>query len=104
MNALLEDRISVPQLQIEAFCRRNHIRKLSIFGSVLRDDYRPESDIDLLVEFDPDHVPGYFRLAGMERELSELLGRKVDLRTPGEISDCYLGRVLASSQVWYEAA
>lgn len=103
MNALLEDRITVDEAEIGEFCRRNHIRRLSLFGSVLRDDFRPESDIDLLVEFDPEHIPGYFRLSAMERELSGLLGRKVDLRTPGEISDYYLDRVLASSRVWYES-
>jgi predicted nucleotidyltransferase len=104
MNALLEDRITVPQADLDEFCRRNHIRKLSFFGSVLRDDFRPESDIDILVEFEPGHVPGYFRLSAMESELSGLFGRKVDLRTPGEISDYYLDRVVASSEVRYESA
>jgi predicted nucleotidyltransferase len=104
MNALLEDRIAVEQAAISEFCRRNHVRRLSFFGSVLRDDFRPESDIDVLVEFDPDHVPGYFRLSAMERELSALLGRKVDLRTPGEIGDYFRERVLTSSRVWHESA
>jgi uncharacterized protein len=103
MHALVEDRITVDQAEVGEFCRRNHIRKLSFFGSVLRDDFSPESDIDLLVEFDPDHIPGYFGLSAMEHELSGLMGRKVDLRTPGEISDYYLDRVLASSQVWHES-
>lgn len=102
-NAFLEDRITVAQAEIDEFCRRNRIRRLSFFGSVLREDFRPESDIDLLVEFDPEHVPGYFTLSAMERELSGLFGRKVDLRTPGEISDYYRDRVLASSEVWYES-
>ncbi|HEX2080328.1 MAG TPA: nucleotidyltransferase family protein [Longimicrobium sp.] len=102
-NVFLEDRITVSQAEIDEFCRQNHIRRLSFFGSVLREDFRPESDIDLLVEFDPEHIPGYFTLSAMERELSGLLGRKVDLRTPGEISDYYRNRVLASSQVWYES-
>lgn len=102
-NAFLEDRITVSQAEIDQFCRRNHIRRLSFFGSVLREDVRPESDIDLLVDFDPEHVPGYFTLSAMERELSGLLDRKVDLRTPGEISDYYRNRVLASSEVWYES-
>ncbi|HEU0302700.1 MAG TPA: nucleotidyltransferase family protein [Longimicrobium sp.] len=102
-NAFLEDRIIVTRAEIDEFCRRNHVRRLSLFGSVLREDFRPESDIDLLVEFDPEHVPGYFTLSAMERELSGLLGRKVDLRTPGEISDYYRDRVLASSEVWYES-
>jgi predicted nucleotidyltransferase len=104
MNALLEDRITLPQAAIEEFCRGNHIRKLSFFGSVLRDDFRPEGDIDVLVEFEPDHVPGYFRLSARESELSGLLGRKVDLRTPGEISSDSLDRVLTSSETCYESA
>lgn len=103
MNTLLDDRIAIRQDSLEEFCRRNHVTKLAFFGSVLRDDFRPESDVDLLVEFHPDHVPGYFGLAAMERDLGALLGRKVDLRTPGEISDYYLDRVLASSRVWYES-
>ena len=104
MNARLEERITVPQAELDAFCRRNHVRKLAFFGSVLRDDFRPdESDVDILVEFDPEHIPGYFRLSAMERELSAAFGRKVDLRTPGEISDYYLDRVIASSEVIYES-
>lgn len=64
---------------IAEFCRRNHIRKLSVFGSFLRDDYNEDSDVDILVEFSPDHIPGLIRLAGMENELSSALGRKVSL-------------------------
>jgi predicted nucleotidyltransferase len=105
MNARLEERITVPRAELEEFCRRNHVRKLAFFGSVLRDDFRPDgSDIDILVEFDPEHVPGYFRLSAMQRELSETFGRNVDLRTPGEISDAYRERVIASSEVIYESA
>jgi predicted nucleotidyltransferase len=103
MHTLVEDRIAVDRAVVGEFCRRNHIRKLSFFGSVLRDDFSPQSDVDLLVEFDPDHIPGYFGLSAMEQELSGLMGRKVDLRTPGEISEYYLDRVLASSQVWHES-
>ena len=74
--------ISVPHEAIADFCRRQHIRKLSFFGSVLRDDFGPNSDIDVLVEFDPQHIPGLIRLAGMEIELSKILGgRKVDMNT-----------------------
>lgn len=97
--------ITVPRARLLEFCRRNNIRKLSLFGSVLRDDFQPAtSDIDILVEFDPAHIPGYFKLSAMQRELSEVFGRKVDLRTPGEISDYYRSSVLASSEVIYEAA
>jgi predicted nucleotidyltransferase len=83
------------------FCRRNRIRKLALFGSVLRGEERPDSDLDLLVEFEEGHEPGLLRLAGMERELSALLGRKVDLRTPQDLSRYFRDEVLASSEVQY---
>ena len=70
-------RIKVNQDQIAEFCRRHHIRKLSFFGSVLREDFGPESDVDVLVEFDPDHVPGILGMARLERELSTLLQEKL---------------------------
>jgi predicted nucleotidyltransferase len=75
--------ISVPKNTIARFCRRHHIHRLSLFGSVLRNDFGPDSDIDVLVEFEPGHVPG-FGIVDMESELSRVLGRKVDLRTPAE--------------------
>lgn len=79
--------IKIPKSKIADFCHRNRIRRLALFGSVLRDDFRPDSDVDVLVEFEPGHVPGFFRLASMERDLSALLGgRKVDLRTPQDLS------------------
>jgi hypothetical protein len=96
--------IELPREQMEAFCVRHHIRKLSLFGSVLTPRFQPSSDIDVLVEFEPGQGPGYFGLAGMELELSDLLGRKVDLRTPGEISRYFRDRVLASAVVQYECA
>ncbi len=87
---------------IEDFCRKNHIRKLSIFGSFLRDDFGPESDIDVLVEFDPEHIPGLLAVSKMERELSELLkGRKVDLRTPEDLSRYFRDEVMAEAEVQY---
>ncbi len=84
------------------FCRRNHIRKLALFGSVLRTDFRPDSDVDVLVEFDRGHVPGlkFFKL---ERELSEILGRNVDLNTPNFLSPYFRKRVLAEAKVEYVA-
>ena len=94
-------RISVPKEQIAEFCRRNHIRRLALFGSVLRDDFRPESDVDVLVEFEPGFHIGFLGLAHMERELSELLGRKVDLRTPNELSRYFRDEVVRSSLVEY---
>ncbi|MBV8772652.1 MAG: nucleotidyltransferase family protein, partial [Deltaproteobacteria bacterium] len=74
-------RIAVDHERLAGFCRRNHIHKLALFGSVLRDDFRPDSDVDVLVEFEPGHVPG-LRFFTLERELSEILGRRVDLNTP----------------------
>ena len=93
--------IDIPKEKIAEFCRRNHIRKLSLFGSVLRGDFKPDSDIDFLVEFDPEHVPGLIRLAGMEFELTEILGHKVDLRTPQDLSQYFRQKVIDSSEVQY---
>lgn len=87
--------------KIAEFCRRNHIRKLSVFGSFLRDDYNEDSDIDILVEFFPDHIPGLIRLAGMENELSTALGRKVDIRTAEDLSRYFRDEVLESAEVKY---
>ena len=94
-------RIDLPRDKIAEFCKRNHIRRLSLFGSVLRGDFGPESDIDFLVEFDPDHIPGLIRLAGMEIELSTIMGRKVDLRTPQDLSRYFRQEVLDSAEVQY---
>jgi hypothetical protein len=94
--------ITVPQDQIAEFCQRHHIRRLALFGSVLRDDFGPESDVDVLVEFAPGHTPGLITLAGMEIELSELLGRKADLRTPDDLSRYFRQEVLDLAQVQYE--
>ncbi|HZG53811.1 MAG TPA: nucleotidyltransferase family protein [Pyrinomonadaceae bacterium] len=94
--------IKVASDEIGEFCRRHHIRKLAFFGSVLRSDFRPDSDIDVLVEFEAGHVPGFLQLAGVERELSGLLGnRKVDLRTPQDLSLYFRDEVLASAEVQY---
>ena len=89
--------------KIAEFCRRNHIRRLALFGSVLRDDFGPGSDVDVVVEFAPGHVPGLFGLARMERELSEVLGgHEVDLRTPEDLSRYFRDDVLARAEVQYE--
>jgi predicted nucleotidyltransferase len=93
--------VEIPKKKIETFCKKNHIRKLSLFGSVLRDDFRPESDMDVLVEFKPGYVVGLLRLSGMEIELSEILGCKVDLRTPAELSHYFRQEVLESAEVQY---
>lgn len=77
--------VDVPRDKIADFCRRNHIRKLSLFGSVVREDFRPDSDVDVLVEFEPGHVPG-LRFFALQAELSQMLGRPVDLNTPQWLS------------------
>ena len=91
----------VPKARVAGFCRANGIRKLSIFGSALRPDFGPESDVDVLVEFEPGRAPGLFRMAGMELELTRMLGRKVDLRTPGDLSRYFRRQVLDEAQVQY---
>lgn len=94
--------LHVDPARIADFCRRHHIRKLSFFGSVLRDDFTSNSDVDVLVEFEPGHVPGlgFFE---MEAELSEILGRKVDLNTAQCLSRYFRDEVLAEAQVQYVA-
>jgi predicted nucleotidyltransferase len=97
--------INIPADKIAEFCKKNGIRKLSLFGSALRDDFRPDSDIDLLVEFRAGEVPSMLDLARMERELSALLGgRKVDLRTPKELSRYFRDEVLSTASVQYAEA
>jgi len=97
-------RIDIPKERIAEFCRQNHIRRLALFGSVLRDDFGPDSDVDVLVEFEPDARVGLLRLAGMEIELGELMGRKIDLNTPGFLSDYFRDQVLAEAEIQYDAA
>jgi hypothetical protein len=93
-------RIEVPREELAAFCRRSHIRRLAFFGSVLRDDFGPDSDIDVLVEFEPGKVPG-LAFFGMQDELSDLLGRKVDLHTPAGLSKYIRDSVLREAEVQY---
>ncbi len=95
--------IQVDHDRIVAFCKQYHILKLAFFGSVLRDDFTDESDVDVLVEFDPKHMPGLFAVAGMEIELSEMLGRKADLRTKEDISKYFRDEVVTSAFVQYVA-
>ena len=94
-------KINVPLKRVAKFCEKNYIIKLSFFGSVLRDDFRPDSDVDMLVEFEPGHVPGLLRLAGMEIDLGDTLGREVDLRTPEELSRYFRDEVVNSAEVVY---
>jgi len=95
--------IEIPVDKLAEFCRRNHIRVLSLFGSILRDDFRPESDVDVLVEFEPGHVPG-FAFFGLQDELSRLLGRRVDLNTPNCLSKYFRDQVLREAENVYVAA
>jgi len=94
-------RYPIDREQLVAFCERNPILKLSLFGSVLRDDFDDESDLDMLVDVDPDAHVTLFDMVGMELELSEMLGRKVDLRTPQELSKYFRQRVLDDAEVQY---
>jgi len=94
--------VEMPRDAIAAFCVRNHIRKLSLFGSILTPRFGDESDIDMLVEFMPERGPGLLGIAGMEIELSELLGRKVDLRTPRDLSRYFREEAVASAVPQYE--
>ncbi len=99
----MKAKINVPQDKIADFCRRNHIRRLAFFGSVLRDDFGPESDVDVLVEFEPGHTPGLAFFA-MQRELSEILGRKADLNTASDLSPYFRQEVLDEAEVLYVTA
>lgn len=96
--------VTIPKEKIAPFCMRHHIRKLAIFGSALRSDFGPDSDIDILVEFESGHSPSFFKLFDMEDELSSLIGgRKVDLRTPEDLSRHFRKQVLATAVVQYAA-
>ncbi len=97
----MSTKIPVDYERIAAFCRRHHICKLAFFGSVLREDFHSDSDIDVLIEFESGQRVGLIRLAGMELELSEILGRKVDLRTPADLSPYFRQAVVASAEVQY---
>lgn len=98
-------RIPLDQQALEALCHRHHIEKLAFFGSVLGEDFGPESDVDVLVEFEPGHTPGFFRLMEIRRELEQVLGvAEVDLRTPEDLSPYFRDEVLASSEVQYARA
>ncbi len=92
--------IFLPKDKIADFCRRNYIQRLSIFGSALREDFAPNSDVDVLVEFQSGREPG-FSFFGMQDELSALIGRKVDLNTPNFLSRYFRGKVVKEAEVQY---
>lgn len=96
-------RIAIPYDKIAEFCKKNHIRRLSLFGSVLRDDFTENSDVDVLVEFEPGKTPG-FRFFVIDEELSEILGWKVDLNTPGSLSKYFRDEVISEARPVYVQA
>mgnify|MGYP001601719652 CR=1 FL=1 len=96
--------IEISGERIEAFCRANGVRRLAIFGSILRDDFRPDSDVDVLVEFQPGVRIGYLGITRMARELSSLFGRTVDLRTPAELNPAFREEVMKEALTEYVAA
>ena len=93
--------IDLPLDLIEAFCRRHPIRKLSLFGSVLREDFTDGSDVDFLVEFLPNRTPGLFRFIGMQNELEDMIGRKVDLRTIANFPERLQTHILQTAEPLY---
>ena len=94
--------IAVPIEQIEQFCQRHHIQRLALFGSVLRADFRGDSDVDVLVEFEPGKTPDFFTFVELQEELSDMLGRQVHLNTPGFLSRHFREKVVDTAQVLYE--
>ncbi len=94
--------ITIQKDKIAEFCKKHHIQQLAIYGSALRDDFKPESDIDVLIDFDPNHIPGFFKLFEMEAELSDIFGgRKVDIRTPQDLSRYFRDKVKEEAEVQY---
>jgi len=96
------ERVNLTKEQIAEFCQKNHIKKLAFFGSVLRDDFRSDSDIDILIDLDYNVPIGLMEIAGMEIELSKMIGREVDLSTPDDLSDYFRDKVLTQAEALYE--
>ena len=99
----MRSRIPISPIALAAFCEENQIRRFSVFGSVLRKDFGPESDVDVLVEFAPEARVGYIRLAGMERELSGILGRRADMHTVAGLKPWFRDEILGSAVLQYES-
>ena len=98
----MNEKIEIPKEKIASFCRRHHIRRLALYGSVLRDDFRPDSDVDVLVEFEPDARVGLIALAGMEIELSGIFGRAAEMHTIKGLNPHFRDEVLNTAKVQYE--
>ncbi len=103
MRAMDHHGIHIDDERVAGFCRDHGIRSLRLFGSILRDDFGPDSDVDVLVEFAPGRAPGWIGFARIALELEAILGRAVDLRTPADLSDTVRRRVLAEAEVHYAA-
>ena len=99
---MINQQLTLPLDEIVAFCKRNPIRKLSLFGSVLRDDFGPDSDVDVLIEVEPEAHITYLDLAGFQLDLEAIIGREVDLVTPNALSQYFKGHVLQSAALLYE--
>jgi hypothetical protein len=103
-DAAMESLLPIRPEALKAFCQKHHIRRLSVFGSVLKGTGRPDSDIDLLVDFEVEHVPGLLSVTSMEIELSQMLGgRKVDLRTANDLSRHFRDEIVRTARVAYAA-
>ncbi len=101
---MVNKQVTIPVTELVEFCQRHLIRKLSVFGSALRDDFSSNSDVDILVEFEPDAHISFFDMVTMEMELTDMMGRKVDFRTPQELSRYFRQKVLDTAEVLYERA
>jgi len=97
----LQSNLEIPLSKIRRFCAKNHIRKLALFGSILTKRFRKNSDVDILVEFDSKHIPGLIGISQMEHELEEMIGRRVDLRTPNDLSPYFRNEVIAEAYHLY---
>lgn len=98
---MVKPKIFIPNDKIAHFCQKNHILTMSLFGSVLTDQFNPKSDVDFLVEFESEHIPTLFDIVNMEEELSSIIGRHADLKTPNGISRYFRDDVLAKAQIIY---
>lgn len=99
---MIQPKIDIPKNILSQFCKKHFITKMSLFGSVLTDQFKPTSDVDFLVEFDPDHIPNLFSIVNIEEELSAIVGRKADLKTPNGLSRYFRDDVMKSALRVYE--